>query len=72
MHIDVKQYLIWSLKEECLIQIEHDLGDEKNADLLTKNLPGSTFEKHVQMYCGIDKYIKQGNVWKVMWDLPNL
>ena len=50
---------------------EHVSDDENNAGLFTKHLPRFTFEKHVQMYYGIDKYKKQGKVIKVTWNLPS-
>ena len=69
MHIDVKQYFLWKLKEEGLLQIKHVLGDQKDANHFTNNFPGPTFEKHVQMYCGTNEYGKQGEVLKAMKDL---
>ena len=71
MHIHVKQCLLWELKGDCLLQIEHVTWDENNEELFTKNLLGSTVKKHMQIYCRTDKYGKQGKVLKVMWDLPN-
>ena len=32
-HIDLKQYFLWDLKEEVLLEIKHDPGDENDADL---------------------------------------
>jgi len=29
-----------------------------SSDLFTKNLDGTTFEKHTTVYCGVDKYMK--------------
>ena len=67
-HIDVKQYFLWELKEECLLQIEHVEKDDNDSDLFTKNLPWPTLKKHVQIYCRIDKDGKQGKVLKVTLD----
>ena len=69
--IDVTQYFLLELKEECLLQIEYAPGHENNADIFTKKVSGPTFKRHVQLYCGTDEYGKQGKVLKEMWNLPN-
>ena len=58
-HIDVNKYFLCELKEQSLLQIEHVPDDDNNVDLFTKNLPGPTFKKHVQMYCRSDEYGKE-------------
>ena len=59
------------MKKQGLLQIKHVPCDQNDADLFTKNHPELTFEKHVEIYCGIDQYGKQKKVLEVMWDSPN-
>ena len=70
-HIDVEQYFQWVLKEDVLLEIEHVSGYENDADLFMKNCKQPTFEKHLQMYYGINDYGEHVNMLKVMWDLPS-
>ena len=50
--MDVKQHFLRELKEEGLLIIRHISGTENTADLFTKNLTGSDFQKHVSKICG--------------------
>ena len=43
------------MKKKGLLQTKHESNNENKADLFTKNLPGRTFKKHAQIYCGADK-----------------
>jgi hypothetical protein len=47
------------LKEQgLLVIIRHVSGDENDADIYTKNVTASIFEKHLPLYVGIDEYMK--------------
>ena len=46
-HVNVEQYFLWELKDDGLLWVKHILGDENDANIFTKNLPGPTFKKHV-------------------------
>jgi hypothetical protein len=57
-HIQVHQYFLWDLKMDGIILAGWIQGTDMSLDLFTKNLACPLFEKHVKVYCGIDKYIK--------------
>jgi hypothetical protein len=46
---------IRELKEEGILEIKWKNGDDNNADIFTKNLDASTYEKHEQVYSGVEK-----------------
>ena len=58
-HVDVKFFFLKELKEQgLLVIIRHVSGDENDADIYTKNVTASIFEKHLPLYVGIDEYMK--------------
>ena len=57
-HVDVRMHFFRELKEENIIEVNWIPGDENPSDLLTKNLQGPLFEKHVVTYVGYDEYVK--------------
>jgi hypothetical protein len=59
-HIEVRQYFLRELKEENLILTTWVPGDKMSSDLFTKNLERPLFERHTQVYCGQDEYLKNG------------
>jgi hypothetical protein len=57
-HVDVKFFFLRELKEQGLLVIKHVPGSENDADIFTKNVTTSIFEKHLPLYVGKDEYMK--------------
>jgi len=57
-HVDVRYYFLRELKEAEIILTKWVSSEENCTDLFTKNLGGSPFEKHVEVFCGEDEYMK--------------
>ena len=55
-HIEVRQYFVRELKEANILAVRWKSGDDMSADLFTKNLGTTPFEKHVRSCCGDDEY----------------
>ena len=55
-HMGVRLNFIRELKEAGLIEVRWIPTKENCADMHTKNLAGPAFEKHTQVYCGVDEY----------------
>ena len=62
-HIEVKQYFLRELKEAGIVHVKWQSGADMTSDMLTKNLPSASFEKHKQLFvlsdsrCNEDKEI---------------
>ena len=56
-HVQVKEFFLHDLKMEGLIVTKWMSGEDMPSDLFTKNLDGTTFEKHTRFYCGEDEYM---------------
>ena len=67
-HLGVVQYFIWKWKGEGLLHIKDVPKDENIEAIFIDNHPGTTFKKHVQMYCGTNEYGKQCNALRVTFD----
>ena len=52
----MKQYFLRELKAQGLVRVVWKSGAEMTPDLMTKNLPGPLFEKHVSGYVREDEY----------------
>ena len=57
-HVDVKFFFLRELKEQGLLVIKHVPGEQNDADIFTKNVTASIFERHLPLYVGIDEYLK--------------
>jgi hypothetical protein len=57
-HIDVKFFFLRELKEQGLLVIKHVPGEQNDADIFTKNVTASIFERHLPLYVGMDEYLK--------------
>jgi len=55
-HIEVKMYFLRELKEMGIVKVVWKKGDDMPSDLFTKNLGGTTFEKHASEFVGKDEY----------------
>ena len=51
-HVETRQLFLRGLKEQGIFQITWVSGDDNEADLFTKNLPGPLFNKHRVMFNG--------------------
>jgi hypothetical protein len=54
-HIEVKYYFLRELKEKGLIKVEWIRSEDNCSDIFTKNLNSVAFNKHIQMFCGIEE-----------------
>ena len=50
--MDTRLNFIRELKEENVIKVVWIAGEDNEADLYTKNLPGLDFNKHASKICG--------------------
>jgi Reverse transcriptase (RNA-dependent DNA polymerase) len=50
-HVATKAMFLRELKGWGMLAIEYLLGNKMSADLLTKNLPGHVFDKHIEFFC---------------------
>ncbi len=57
-HVDVKFFFLRELKEQGLLVIKHVPGEQNDADIFTKNVTASIFERHLSLYVGKDEYMK--------------
>ena len=57
-HVDVKFFFLRELKEQGLLVIKHVPGEKNDADIFTKNVTASIFERHLPLYVGMDEYLK--------------
>ena len=57
-HIDVRHHFLRELQEAGIIQVKWIDTNENSSDKYTKNLDRKTFEKHAQVPCGVDEYMK--------------
>jgi hypothetical protein len=57
-HVDVRQCFLQDLKESKIIDICWIKGTENKADIFTKNLDGTAFEKCIKALVGQDVYMK--------------
>jgi hypothetical protein len=55
-HSCIKLSFVRELKEQGLLDIEWCRSEDMPADLFTKNLGGTPFQKHVAVFCGQDDY----------------
>jgi hypothetical protein len=55
-HVDVRHFFLRELKEDEIIQIRWIPTEVNSSDLFTKNLDGTMFGLHTEVYCGIDEY----------------
>ena len=55
-HIDVRHHFLRELKEQEVIKLQYIATEDNDADLFTKNVDGTKFDKFTQVYCGIDEY----------------
>jgi len=55
-HVDVRQNFLRELKEAGILIVKWIPGPKNDADLHTKNLAATDFEKHVAVYTGKDEY----------------
>ena len=55
-HVDVRQNFLRELKEDGILIVKWIPGPKNDADLHTKNLAATDFEKHVAVYTGKDEY----------------
>ena len=55
-HIEVRQYFLRELKEQNVILARRISGENMCSDFLTKNLPGSLFERHIHPFIRDDEY----------------
>jgi hypothetical protein len=46
------------LKEQGLLVIKNVPGEQNDADIFTKNVTASIFERHLPLYVGMDEYLK--------------
>jgi hypothetical protein len=44
------------MKEQGLLDVTWCSSEEMHADVLTKNLGGALFKRHVAVFCGDDEY----------------
>ena len=51
-HIDIRNYFLREHKEQSIIKTKWRSGNDNSSDLFTKNLAGSTFERHTKVFCG--------------------
>ena len=49
-HIATKMMFLRELKEKGIIVVKHQPGEDMRSDMLTKNLPGPIFNKHIEHY----------------------
>lgn len=56
-HIDVRYYFVRDLKEAGILKVQWIPSANNTADLFTKNLAGTLFDKHAEAFCGIDEYM---------------
>ena len=58
-HVDVCAYFLHELKDRWLLVIRHIAGDDNEADIFTKNVTSAVFNRHIQLYMGLDEYINE-------------
>ena len=56
-HVDVRNYFLRDLNYENLLVIKHVSGEDKYADIFTKNTTGPIFEKHTPNFIIVDEYM---------------
>ena len=56
-HVDLRIKYLRELKEANIIRCVWGPGEENEADTLTKNNGGPTFEKHNKAFVGEDEYM---------------
>ena len=49
-HVEVKQYFLWDLKEQGIINVVWRAGSTMPSDLFTKSLSGPLFDKHKRQF----------------------
>ena len=57
-HCEIKEHFLRELKEQKLIDIDWIKGEENKADIFSKNVTGTIFDKFVPDFCGEDIYMK--------------
>jgi hypothetical protein len=57
-HLDIRQYFLRDLKEDGLVWTTWIPTEDNSADVLTKNLSGPLFEKHIRAYVGFDPHMR--------------
>ena len=65
-HVDRLNYFLHILKDQGLL-VTHIAGELNNADIFTKNVTSETFDRHVPLYVGHNKYVSiQGSSGEVV------
>ena len=59
-HIDVRLMFIRQLKEQGIVAVKWKSGNENVADIFTKNVDNTLFQKHLPTFCS--KFEAGGNV----------
>ena len=50
-HIETRQLFLRELKEEGVLSIKWNSGEENPSNMFTKTLPGPLFRKHIETFC---------------------
>ena len=68
-HIECRQYFLRELKENepPIMVVKYKHTSEMECDVLNKNLPRGTFEKHIRHFVGEDEHMKPLNDNHVHW-----
>ena len=56
--MDVRNYFLRELKDQGLLVIRHDSGESNDADIFTKNVTSTIFDRHLPLYVGHDEYLR--------------
>jgi hypothetical protein len=55
-HACIRLGFLREMKEQGLLDVNWCSSEEMHADVLTKNLGGALFKRHVAVFCGGDDY----------------
>jgi hypothetical protein len=60
-HDSIHHSFLRELNEEGIIEVFWIPTDDNSSDQFTKNLMGPLFEKHIEVYCSEDEYMKKNS-----------
>ena len=52
-------YFLHELKDQGILVIKQIAGDANDADIFTKNVMSTIFNRHIPLYIGYDEYLVQ-------------